>query len=281
MWLHPYSDRRNGLSMEEGCILWGYRAVIPKRLRDNLLQELHRDHPGVTRMKSVAQSSMWWPGLDSQLETLAKSCQSCQAVKKAPSVAPSHPWVWPYRPWQQVNLNFADPFQGPMFLVCVDAYSKWPEVRLMTTTTTTVSKTLDVLQEWFATHGIPEHIVIDNGPQLIAEDFDIFTKHNRLKHVKSAPYHPASNSLAERFIQSVQQSLKASLEDGRSLSHHLSSYLLTYRPTNNAITGVSPGKLFLQHDLRTRFNLLQPDYEKLVLDKLVQQKFAHDCCSCI
>ena len=55
------------------------------------MQELHKDHPGVTRMKSVARSYMWWPGLDKDLEQLAKSCQSCQAVKGAPSAAPLHP----------------------------------------------------------------------------------------------------------------------------------------------------------------------------------------------
>ena len=113
-----------------------------------------------------------------------------------------------------------------MFLVAVDAYSKWPEVRIMSTTT--VSKTLDVLREWFAAHGIPEHLVTDNGPQFIAEDFELFTKRNGIKHVRSTPYHPASNGLVERFIQSLKQSLKASHDDGRSLSQRVSTYLLTY-----------------------------------------------------
>ncbi len=43
---------------------------------------------------------------------------TCQAVKRAPPVAPLHPWVWPSRPWQRVN---AGPFQGSMFLIAVDA----------------------------------------------------------------------------------------------------------------------------------------------------------------
>ena len=61
-----------------------------------------------------------------------------------------------------------------MFLVCVDAYSKWPEVQVMSSTT--VSKTLNVLREWFASDGILEQIVTDNGPQFIAEELDVFTK---------------------------------------------------------------------------------------------------------
>jgi len=61
--------------------------------------------------------------------------------------------------------------------------------------TTTVSKTLDVLREWFSSHGIPEHLIMDKGPQFIAEDFEIFTKCHGIKHVRSAPYHPASNAV--------------------------------------------------------------------------------------
>lgn len=39
--------------------------------------------------------------------------------------------------------------------------------------TTTVLNTLDVLREWFASHGIPEHLITD---KFIAEDFELFTK---------------------------------------------------------------------------------------------------------
>ena len=73
-----------------------------------------------------------------------------------------------------------------MFLVCVDAYSKWPEVRVMSKTT--VSKTLDVLRQWFASHGVPEQIITDNGPQFVAEEFDTFTK--RYQTRKECPVPP-------------------------------------------------------------------------------------------
>ena len=80
-----------------------------------------------------------------------------------------------------------------MFLVCVDAYSKWPEVHIMSTTT--VSKTVTVLREWFASYGIPEQIVTDKGSQFLAEEFATFVKRNGVKHVKSAPYHPPRTDL--------------------------------------------------------------------------------------
>ena len=268
--LRPFYDKRHELTVEEGCLLWGIRVIVPRRLRSKLLDELHKDHPGIVRMKSIARSYMWWPGLDKDIQSMVSACQRCQAVKKAPPVAPLQPWVWPSRPWERVHLDFAGPFQGHMFLVGVDAFSKWPEVQVMSTTT--AAATLEVLREWFARHGIPRQLVTDNGTQFVSDAFSNFTKLNGIKHVRSAPYHPASNGLAERFVQSLKQSLKATVDDDRTLIQRLSSYLLGYRTTPHATTGVAPCKLLMHRELRTRFTLLQPDTERSVLEKQGQQK---------
>ena len=123
---------------------------------------------------------------------------------------------------------------------------------------------------------IPEQLVTDNGPQFIAEAFKTFTERNGIRHIRSAPYHPASNGLAERFVQSLKQSLKATLHDGRSLVQRLSSYLLTYRTTIHATTGVPPSQLLLGRELRTRLSLIRPDVGKSVVDKQSLQKSSHD-----
>ena len=76
--LRPFHRRQHELTLEEGCILWGIRVLIQKRLQEKLLEELHTDHPGVTRMKSIARSYMWWPKLDSDIECMAKAFTSLQ-----------------------------------------------------------------------------------------------------------------------------------------------------------------------------------------------------------
>ncbi len=89
-------------------------------------------------------------------------------------------------------------------------------------------------------------------------------------------YHPASNSLVERFVQTLKQSLKATQKDGRSLSHRLSSFLLTYCTTVHATTGVAPCELLCQRHLHTRLDLLQHDPEKSVFQRQSAQKDSHD-----
>ena len=142
-------------------------------------------------MKFVARSYVWWPGVDRAIEEVAKECQACQAVKHAPAPAPLHPWEWPRKPCQRVHVDFLGPFQGFMFLVAVDAHSKWPEVEVMKVTT--AAKTIEAIRKRFAAFGLPKQIVSDNGPQFISEEFTAFMRQNHIKHIRSAPYHPASN----------------------------------------------------------------------------------------
>ena len=112
-------------------------------------------------------------------------------------------------------MDFAGPFQGTTFLAIVDAHSKWPKMSMISCTT--VGKTMDVVRQMFTAYGLPDQIVSDNGLQLISDDFVTFTKINGIKHIRSAPCHPASNGLGERFAQLLKQALKASQKDGRSL----------------------------------------------------------------
>jgi len=272
--LRSFHHRSRELTVEDDCLLWGTRVVIPMKLRPHLLQELHRDHPGASRMKSLARSFFWWPGLDKDIEQLAKSCSSCQSIKQAPAKAPLHPWVWPTKPWQRIHVDFAGPFLGQSFLVVVDAHSKWPEVFQLSCTTT--SKTIATLRHLFAAYGLPEQLVADNGPQFTSQEFQTFLRQNGVKHIRCAPYHPSSNGAAERFVQTFKQALKASDKDSRSVSHRLANFLLTYRSTPHATTNVAPSTLFLKRDIRTRFNLLQPDQERQVTQKQAEQVTHHD-----
>ena len=142
-----------------------------------------------------------------------------------------------------------------MFIVIIDAHSKWPEVFPMRTTTT--GQTIDILRSVFARNGIPKQIVTDNGPQFISEEFRKFVTANGIKHFRSAPYHRATNGLAERFVQSLKQSLRAMSSQPISLNHKLANFLITYRNSPHCTTNETPAKMFLGRNLRTRLDLLK------------------------
>lgn len=121
---------------------YSIRVVIPEKLRNKVLEEIHEGHLGVVKMKTLARSFVWWSGIDQDIEHLVRGCDGCHQYRHHTPSATVHPLEWPQRPWQRVHVDFAGPVQGSMFLVMVDAFSKWQEVIPMTTTTT--SKTIEV-----------------------------------------------------------------------------------------------------------------------------------------
>ena len=197
--LKPYWQRKLELSVQDGCILWGGRVVVPPQGRQSVLNELHSGHSGVSRTKSLARGLVWWPGLDNNIETIVKHCASCQQNQASPPAAPLQPWSWPTRPWSRLHIDFAGPMSGKMFLVVIDAHSKWIDVFPMTTATATT--TIQQLRTLFAQFGIPDTIVSDNGPQFSAVEFQQFCRLNGIRHSRVAPYHPSSNGLAERAVK--------------------------------------------------------------------------------
>ena len=266
---HPtFTKRRDELTTHHGCILWGTRVVIPPKLQPTVLRELHSTHCGMVRMKELARSYVWWPNLNHDIEASVSSCISCQQHRHQPAKAPLHPWEWPAEPWQRIHIDFAGEFLGKMWLIVVDAHSKWPEVIPMTSTTT--AKTVEHLRTIFARHGLPQQLVSDNGPQFTSEEFGDFLRRNGIAHIRTAPYHPATNGLAERFVQTFKSALKAS-DASLPLLSRLQNFLLIYRNTPHATTQVSPAQLLMRRPLRTRLDLLRPDTRAVVQQKQIAQ----------
>ena len=77
----------------------------------------------------------------------------------------------------------------------------------------TAAKTVEVLRQLFARYGLLEQVVSDNGSQFTSEEFEEFMKRNGIKHMFSAPYHPATNGLVERFVQTFKKAMKDGEKD--------------------------------------------------------------------
>ena len=216
--------------------------------RARVAEELHENHPGICRMKALARSYVWWLHLDAELEQKVCQCSPCQENRKSPPEAPLNPWEWPHKPWVRLHLDCADPFLGKMFLIVIDAHSKWIEAFPMNTSTS--SATIEKLKIAFATHGLPEIVVTDNGSNFTSEEFEDFLKQNGIRHIRTAPYNPASNGLAEKAVQTFKEGLKKM--NGGSVETRVSRFLARYRITPQTSTGVSPAELLLGRKPRSR-----------------------------
>ena len=265
----PYKMRRKELSTQDGCLLWGSRVIIPPPGRSLVLQELHETHPGATKMKSLARSYTWWPKMDAAIEEVVRKCDVCQESRPSPPSAPLHPWEWPAEPWSRLHLDFAGPFLKGMFLVLVDAHSKWMDVRPMTSITS--AKTIEQLRIIFSTHGFPKKVVTDNGASFTSLEFKQFMKENGVIHITSAPYHPSTNGLAERAVQTFKAGIQRI--PGASIQERLSKFLFKYRITPHTTTAIAPSELLMGRRVRSRLDLLYPDASR---NQQQKQKQCHD-----
>ncbi|BFZ25831.1 hypothetical protein BsWGS_28870 [Bradybaena similaris] len=271
--LKQYKVHETEFSVENGCVLFRTRVVVPQSCKRAMLDELHSCHPGINKMKSLARSYVWWPGINQDIERTVCECDACQQVRHMPEKAPLHPWEWPEKPWSRIHVDFAGPFMGHLFLVVVDSHSKWTEVRMMTKIT--AEKTTSSLRELFGTHGLPDTIVSDNGPTFTCSDFKRFVQENGIRHVLVTPYHPASNGLAERAVQTFKESMKK-MSAKLPIHQKLSLFHLNQHTTPHTTTGVPPAELLMRRSLRTRLDLARPDLSRKVADAQAKQKHYHD-----
>jgi len=220
-----------------------------------LLTELHSTHLGTVKMKSFARSFIWWPGIDIEIEGITKRCELCLIHSENPPKAVLHSWPWPDGPSLRVHLDFLGPVNKRMFLVIIDVFSKWVYVKFMPNITT--FSTIKILREYFAYWGIPAKLVTDNGPSLCSKEMEDFFKKNRVFHIKTSPYNPASNGAAENLVRTFKNVIKK-CNPNSDIEVDVYRFVMSYNSTKHCSTGVTPAELHIGRILPTQFDRLIP-----------------------
>lgn len=99
-------------------------------------------------------------------------------------------------------------------------------------------------------------------------------KCNGIRHIVSAPYHPSTNGLVERAVQTFKTAVRKNTS--RDIETALSRFLFHYRTTPHSTTGISPAEMLMGRRVRTHLDLLRPNVAKRVQEKQAKQKQGHD-----
>lgn len=140
--------------------------------------------------------------------------------------------------------------EGQTFLIVMDAYSKWLEVIIM--------PTIQALRWLFTTHGLPDILVSNNRPQLIAKTMEAFLAERGIRHVFITPFNPASNGQAERMVRLTKETL--TWMGPGNWQEKVDQFLLAQHITPCATTNKTPAKLLMGRRLRSSLNRFHPDY---------------------
>ncbi len=171
------------------------------------------------RMKALARSYVWWPGINKSIEQTVEQCDECQKHHREEPATLSHP--------QQDHGNEYTSILWDL-LILMDSYYKWPEVVPMQSIT--VKRIIEELRPIFARFGLPNQIVSDNGSQFVSEEFRELLTSNGTHH--KGWHHITPNYWSSREVRAHSQSSNKKIIDGEGdVSQKLSNFLLTYRKT--------------------------------------------------
>ena len=199
-----YYSVRNELTAMNGLLLRGVHIVIAVALRSGMLDKLHTGHQGIVKCRDRARQSVWWPGLNRQIEERISSCTQCNKDRyQSPELL--IPSTMPTLPWQKVGTDLFQ-WKDSTYLLIIDFFSRY--IELANLHHTTFEDVILHMKSIFSRHGIPEVVIFDNGPQYSSYQFSRFAKDYGFTHLTSGPHFPQSNGEAEQGVKTIKELLK-------------------------------------------------------------------------
>ena len=101
-----YWQSRHQLTVDDDLIVYGCRLLIPSQMRRSILSQLHESHQGAVRTKQRARLTVYWPGLDNDVDNIVSQCTHCQSHLPSHNKEPMIAKPQPSRPFEELATDF-------------------------------------------------------------------------------------------------------------------------------------------------------------------------------
>ncbi|KAG0710423.1 hypothetical protein GWK47_022830 [Chionoecetes opilio] len=252
--LRQYFKMRRHLSCQGNIVLYTCdekhpRLVIPAALRRAVLANLHAGHQGRDSMLRRARQSVYWPGIDAEVEQKRRQCAVCDTHAPSSPAETLLPTPPPQYPFQQV---VADLFQldGHTYIAVADRLSGWLEVEHLSGDATSACL-ITVFRRWFKRFGIPEELSCDGGTNLTSQESRGFLDTWRVRLRVSSAHYPQSNGRAEAAVKCAKRLLRGNTGRNGSLDTDAAAWaIMQYFNTPPQGSEASPAQLITGRQLR-------------------------------
>ena len=186
-----YWQARHHLMIEDDLIVHGCRLVIPSSMRKTILDQLHTGHQGIVQTKQRARLTLYWPGIDNDIENVITACTTCQDHLPSNTKETIQQKSRPSYPFKEIAADFCQ-HAGRYYLVVIDCYSDYLTIISMGRDIT-ATHLIAAVRELISRTAVPDVFWSDGGPQFTSKKFQEFAKQWGFTCRTSSPYYPQSN----------------------------------------------------------------------------------------
>ena len=190
--------------MEDGIVLKGIHIVIPHEKCQATLNLIHKGYLGLNKCKLRAKITVYWPGLNDQLQNLVLNCELClmySFFKCTQKPSQSLGQKIPVHLWTKLATDIFH-FESSSYLLIVDYNSRFPVAcKLSYMTGLHVA---NQCKQIFSEYGWTETLISDNGPCYTTQAFTSVMQSYSVNHIISSLHYLQSNGLSEKYVQIVK-----------------------------------------------------------------------------
>ena len=224
--------------------------VIPTADQQATIDSCHHSagHQGHDHTLSLMKERFWWLGMSRALLKAVANCGRCIQYEAKGQLPPMQPIICT-KPMELVHIDYVRmevtvaTDEKPIVrnvLVVIDHFTHY--VQAFVTKNYTARMTARVLyNNYFSVFGFPQCLMSDQGMEFCGKVIAAMCSLLGVEKIRTTPYHPQTNGLAERVHQTLQHMIgKLDPEKRRKWLAHIGSIIIAYNSTRSLVTGYSP-----------------------------------------
>lgn len=230
------------------------RPYIPTNLREIIFQTIHGlSHPSVRATRKLICEKYFWPGINADINSFAKSCMECQRSKiNRHTKSKFGSFDVPKGRFEHVHMDIVGPLpqsNGHTYLLTmIDRFTRWVEaVPLRNILAATVAEKF--VEVWIARFCVPLRLTTDQGSQFESLLFCEMSRFLGTHRIHTTTYHPQSNGMIERFHRHLKSAFRAACRNN-NWHQQLPWILLGIRTSVKEDIGYSSSQLLFGQSLR-------------------------------